>query len=155
MRVCRLAGRDVMSGRARRRDFIASSHAVRRRTDRGGGYDERCRKPGKAVGGDLVQVKTIIPPTIDPEAFEPRASDFATLADARAYRSRRPGLRLLDRQAHGSTAAARASAGRCTLDRCSAGVPLLEVRRPRPARSGRRSWPRHCQSRITGLILTM
>jgi ABC-type Zn uptake system ZnuABC Zn-binding protein ZnuA len=35
-----------------------------------------------AVGGDLVQVKTIIPPMADPEAFEPRASDLATLADA-------------------------------------------------------------------------
>ena len=35
-----------------------------------------------AVGGELVRVKTIVPPMADPEAFEPRASDFSMLLDA-------------------------------------------------------------------------
>ncbi|OLB68760.1 MAG: hypothetical protein AUI16_30975 [Alphaproteobacteria bacterium 13_2_20CM_2_64_7] len=35
-----------------------------------------------AVTGDLAQVETIIPPAADPEAFEPRPSDFAKLKGA-------------------------------------------------------------------------
>src|SRR5262245_54887909 len=36
----------------------------------------------RAVTGDLAQVETIIPPAADPEAFEPRPSDFAKLKGA-------------------------------------------------------------------------
>lgn len=35
-----------------------------------------------AVGGEVVQVKTIVPPGTDPEAFEPRVSDLSMLSDA-------------------------------------------------------------------------
>jgi ABC-type Zn uptake system ZnuABC Zn-binding protein ZnuA len=76
------------------------------------------------VGGDLVQVKTIVPPMIDPEAFEPRVGDLAALANADMVV--RVGLgydfwidRLTDRpdlQQGGSR----------SVD-ASAGVPLLEV----------------------------
>jgi ABC-type Zn uptake system ZnuABC Zn-binding protein ZnuA len=34
------------------------------------------------VGGDLVQVQSIVPPSADPESFEPRASDLALISDA-------------------------------------------------------------------------
>jgi ABC-type Zn uptake system ZnuABC Zn-binding protein ZnuA len=80
-----------------------------------------------AVGGDLVQVKTIVPPMTDPETFEPRASDLATLADADfivrvglgydfwidklTERLRRPELQ---------------QGGPRSID-ASAGIPLLEV----------------------------
>lgn len=81
----------------------------------------------RAVGGDLVQVRTIVPPMTDPEAFEPRASDLATLSDADlivrvglgydhwlerlAQRLQRPGLE---------------PGGARWVD-TSTGVPLLEV----------------------------
>jgi ABC-type Zn uptake system ZnuABC Zn-binding protein ZnuA len=81
----------------------------------------------KAVGGDLVQVKTIIPPMLDPEAFEPRASDFATLADADLIV--RVGLgfdfwidRLTDRLQRPELQ----QGGPRSID-ASTGVPLLEV----------------------------
>ncbi len=81
----------------------------------------------KAVGGDLVQVKSIIPPMIDPEAFEPRASDFATLADADLIV--RVGLgfdfwidRLTDRLQRSEFQ----QGGSRSID-ASTGVPLLEV----------------------------
>ncbi|SPP97059.1 Periplasmic solute binding protein [Bradyrhizobium vignae] len=35
-----------------------------------------------AVGGDVIEVKTIVPPGTDPEPFEPRVSDLSTLSDA-------------------------------------------------------------------------
>ncbi|MFM0061074.1 metal ABC transporter substrate-binding protein [Paraburkholderia phytofirmans] len=80
-----------------------------------------------AVGGDLVRVKTIIPPTIDPEAFEPRASDFANLA--RADLIVRVGLgydfwidRLTDRLRRPELQ----QGGLRSID-ASTGIPLLEV----------------------------
>jgi ABC-type Zn uptake system ZnuABC Zn-binding protein ZnuA len=81
----------------------------------------------KAVGGDLVQVKTIIPPTIDPEAFEPRASDFATLADADLIV--RVGLGYdfwIDRLTERLQRPELQQGGLRSLD-ASTGVPLLEV----------------------------
>jgi ABC-type Zn uptake system ZnuABC Zn-binding protein ZnuA len=36
----------------------------------------------RAVGGDLVVVEAIVPPAVDPEAFEPRASDLERLRGA-------------------------------------------------------------------------
>jgi len=81
----------------------------------------------KAVGADLVHVKTIIPPTTDPEAFEPRASDFAKLADAELIV--RVGLgydywidRLTDRLQRPELQ----QSGPRSVD-ASTGVPLLEV----------------------------
>jgi ABC-type Zn uptake system ZnuABC Zn-binding protein ZnuA len=80
-----------------------------------------------AVGGDLVQVKTIVPPMTDPEAFEPRASDLATLFDADLIV--RVGLgydfwidRLTDRLHRPDLR----QGGARSVD-ASAGVPLLEV----------------------------
>ena len=80
-----------------------------------------------AVGGDLVHVRTLVPPQSDPEAFEPRASDLAMLSGAQLIV--RVGLGqdfwlgpLLARM-HG-TAARPAAAP--VVD-ASAGVPLLEV----------------------------
>jgi ABC-type Zn uptake system ZnuABC Zn-binding protein ZnuA len=81
----------------------------------------------KAVGGDLVHVKTIIPAATDPEAFEPRASDFAKLADADLIV--RIGLgydywidRLTDRLQRPELQ----QGGLHSID-ASTGVPLLEV----------------------------
>jgi ABC-type Zn uptake system ZnuABC Zn-binding protein ZnuA len=81
----------------------------------------------KAVGGDFVRVKTIIPPATDPEAFEPRASDFAKLADAELIV--RVGLgydywidRLTDRLQRPELQ----QGGPRSVD-ASTGVPLLEV----------------------------
>src|SRR3954468_3002095 len=34
------------------------------------------------VGGDHVRIRTLVPAQADPEAFQPRASDLATLAGA-------------------------------------------------------------------------
>ncbi|MCY1339780.1 Manganese-binding lipoprotein MntA [compost metagenome] len=81
----------------------------------------------KAVGGDLVEVKAIVPPMSDPEAFEPRASDLATLADADLVV--RVGLgydvwidRLTDRLRRRELQ----RGGARSID-ASAGVPLLET----------------------------
>ncbi|MFM0341920.1 metal ABC transporter substrate-binding protein [Paraburkholderia fungorum] len=80
-----------------------------------------------AVGGDLVQVKTIVPPATDPEAFEPRASDFAKLAHADLIV--RVGLgydvwidRLTDRLQRPDLQ----QGGPRSID-ASTGIPLLEV----------------------------
>jgi ABC-type Zn uptake system ZnuABC Zn-binding protein ZnuA len=81
----------------------------------------------KVVGGDLVQVKTIVPPMMDPEAFEPRASDLATLADADLLV--RVGLGYdfwIDRLADQLRRPELQQGGARSVD-ASAGVPLLEV----------------------------
>jgi ABC-type Zn uptake system ZnuABC Zn-binding protein ZnuA len=81
----------------------------------------------QAVGGDLVRVETIVPPATNPEEFEPRASDFAKLADAQLIV--RVGLgydywidRLTDRLQRPELQ----PGGPGSID-ASAGVPLLEV----------------------------
>jgi ABC-type Zn uptake system ZnuABC Zn-binding protein ZnuA len=81
-----------------------------------------------AVAGDLAQVETIIPPAADPEAFEPRPSDFAKLKGASIVI--RIGLgydhwldKLLSR--HGDAAVNRGGAGYVDA---SVGVPLLEIK---------------------------
>ncbi|REG49123.1 zinc/manganese transport system substrate-binding protein/zinc transport system substrate-binding protein [Paraburkholderia sp. BL6669N2] len=80
-----------------------------------------------AVGGDLVRVQSIIPPAGDPEAFEPRVSDFAKLAHADLIV--RVGLgydfwidRLTDRLQRPELQ----QGGPRSID-ASAGIPLLEV----------------------------
>jgi ABC-type Zn uptake system ZnuABC Zn-binding protein ZnuA len=72
-----------------------------------------------AVCGDLVFVRTIVPPKADPESFEPRVSDLALLS----------GAALVVRVGLGydfwlEPLLARA---RCPVVDASAGVPLLEV----------------------------
>ncbi|VTU25796.1 Pneumococcal surface adhesin A [Variovorax sp. PBS-H4] len=80
----------------------------------------------QAVGGPLVEVRTVAPPMADPESFEPRASDLALIASAALVV--RIGLgydhwleKLLDRR------------GRSFCNRpapvvdASSGIPLLEV----------------------------
>jgi ABC-type Zn uptake system ZnuABC Zn-binding protein ZnuA len=85
------------------------------------------------VAGELVRVRTIVSPQADAEAFEPRASDMATLADAALVV--RVGLgydfwldRLLARVPR--------SEGLVIVD-ASLGIPLLEVKGRDPfARDG-------------------
>ena len=81
-----------------------------------------------AVGGDLVAVETIVPPAVDPEAFEPRPSDFEKLRGAELLV--RVGLgydhwleRLLAR-----TGNRRLMRGGEDYVDASLGIPLLEVR---------------------------
>jgi ABC-type Zn uptake system ZnuABC Zn-binding protein ZnuA len=81
-----------------------------------------------AVAGDLAQVETIIPPAADPEAFEPRPSDFAKLKGASIVI--RTGLgydHWLDKllSTHGDAAVNRGGAGYVDA---SVGVPLLEIK---------------------------
>ncbi len=81
-----------------------------------------------AVTGDLAQVETIIPPAADPEAFEPRPSDFAKLKGASIVI--RIGLgydHWLDKllSMHGDAAVNRGGAGYVDA---SVGVPLLEIK---------------------------
>lgn len=78
-----------------------------------------------AVGGDLVEIRTIVPPQADAEAYEPRPSDLTTLADAALIF--RVGLgydfwleQLLARRPQARREGAIVDA--------SAGVPLLEVK---------------------------
>jgi ABC-type Zn uptake system ZnuABC Zn-binding protein ZnuA len=81
-----------------------------------------------AVGGDFVQVKTIVPQGTNPEAFEPRPSDLSTLAGADLIV--RVGLGYdfwideLTNQLHRPELQ---PGGARSVD-ASAGVPLLEVR---------------------------
>jgi ABC-type Zn uptake system ZnuABC Zn-binding protein ZnuA len=82
----------------------------------------------QAVTGDLAQVKTIIPPATDPEAFEPRPSDLAILKDAAVVV--RVGLgydHWLDKLLllHGDMAVNRRGDGYVDA---SVGIPLLEVK---------------------------
>jgi ABC-type Zn uptake system ZnuABC Zn-binding protein ZnuA len=86
-----------------------------------------------AVGGDLVQVKTVIPPTANPEEFEPKATDLATLMDADLIV--RVGLgydfcidRLTDRLGRPDLQ----QGGTRSVD-VSTGIPLLEVTGRDPA----------------------
>jgi ABC-type Zn uptake system ZnuABC Zn-binding protein ZnuA len=79
------------------------------------------------VGGDLVQVTSIIPPTANPEEFEPKASDLATLNDADLIV--RVGLgydfsidKLIERFGRPDLQ----QAGARSVD-VSAGIPLLEA----------------------------
>jgi len=80
-----------------------------------------------AVGGDLVRVQTLVPPLVDAEAFEPRASDLALIADAALVA--RIGLgydhwleKLLERRGRMGRPAQPDS----VVD-ASSGIPLLEV----------------------------
>lgn len=81
-----------------------------------------------AVGGDVVQVKTIVPPGTDPEAFEPRVSDLSTLHDADLIVRVGLGYDLwidkLTIQLHRPEFQA---GGRRSVD-ASTGVPVLEAR---------------------------
>ena len=82
----------------------------------------------EAVIGDLAQVEAIIPPSADPEAFEPRPSDLARLKGASVVV--RVGLgydHWLDKllSLHGDAAVNRRGAGYVDA---SFGIPLLEVR---------------------------
>ena len=82
----------------------------------------------QAVAGDLAQVETIIPPTADPEAFEPRPSDLARLKGASIVI--RVGLgydHWLDKllTIHGDAAVNRGGAGYVDA---SVGIPLLELK---------------------------
>jgi ABC-type Zn uptake system ZnuABC Zn-binding protein ZnuA len=81
-----------------------------------------------AVIGDLAQVETIIPPAVDPEAFEPRPSDLARLKGASVVI--RVGLgydHWLDKllSMHGDAAVNRG--GAAYVD-ASVGIPLLEMK---------------------------
>ncbi len=82
----------------------------------------------EAVTGDLARVETIIPPSADPEAFEPRPSDLARLKGASVVV--RVGLgydHWLDKllSLHGDAAVNRRGAGYVDA---SFGIPLLEVK---------------------------
>jgi ABC-type Zn uptake system ZnuABC Zn-binding protein ZnuA len=82
----------------------------------------------RAVMGDLAQVETIIPAAADPEAFEPRPSDFARLKGASVVV--RVGLgydHWLDKllSMHGDAVINRGGAGYVDA---SVGIPLLEVK---------------------------
>lgn len=76
-----------------------------------------------SVGGELVQVRTMAPPTANPESFEPRASDLALIANAALVV--RVGLgydhwleKLLERRGKG---------GPGSIVDVSRAIPLLEV----------------------------
>jgi ABC-type Zn uptake system ZnuABC Zn-binding protein ZnuA len=80
----------------------------------------------ESVGGDAVQVRTMVPPMADPESFEPRASDLALLATAALVL--RIGLgydhwleKLVDRRGRGHD-----REPSLVVD-ASSGIPLLEV----------------------------
>ena len=82
----------------------------------------------EAVTGDLARVETIIPPSADPEAFEPRPSDLSRLKGASVVV--RVGLgydHWLDKllSLHGDAAVNRRGAGYVDA---SFGIPLLEVK---------------------------
>jgi ABC-type Zn uptake system ZnuABC Zn-binding protein ZnuA len=81
-----------------------------------------------AVGGDLVEVETIVPPGSDPEAFEPRPGDLDKIR--RADVLVRVGLGYdywLDRLI-GQIADKRLMRGGESYVDASAGIPLLEIR---------------------------
>ena len=81
-----------------------------------------------AVGGDLVEVETIVPPGSDPEAFEPRPGDLDKVRHADVLI--RVGLGYdywLDRLA-GQAADRRLMRGGEGYVDASAGIPLLEIR---------------------------
>jgi ABC-type Zn uptake system ZnuABC Zn-binding protein ZnuA len=81
-----------------------------------------------AVGGDLVEVQTIVPPGSDPEAFEPRPGDLDKVR--RADVLLRVGLGYdywLDRLI-GQIADQRLMRGGEAYVDASAGIPLLEIR---------------------------
>jgi ABC-type Zn uptake system ZnuABC Zn-binding protein ZnuA len=81
-----------------------------------------------AVGGDLVEVETIVPPGSDPEAFEPRPGDLEKVRHADVLI--RVGLGYdywLDRLI-GQTADKRLMRGGEGYVDASAGIPLLEIR---------------------------
>jgi len=80
-----------------------------------------------AVGGELVQVQSVVSPLADAETFEQKASDLALIANAQVVV--RVGLgydhwleKLLERRAHGG-----ASRDPGSVVDASTGVPLLEV----------------------------
>jgi ABC-type Zn uptake system ZnuABC Zn-binding protein ZnuA len=82
----------------------------------------------RAVSGDLAQVEAIVPPTTDPEAFEPRPSDLVRLKGAAVIV--RVGLgydHWLDKllSTHGDASIQRGGAGYVDA---SFGIPLLEVK---------------------------
>lgn len=82
----------------------------------------------QAVAGDIAQVETIVPLAADPEAFEPRPSDFARLKGASIVV--RVGLGYDDwlnklLMLHGDAAVNRGGAGYVDA---SVGIPLLEVK---------------------------
>jgi ABC-type Zn uptake system ZnuABC Zn-binding protein ZnuA len=82
----------------------------------------------RAVTGDLAQVESIIPPSADPEAFEPRPSDLAKLKGAGVVV--RIGLgydHWLDKLLwlHGDAVVNRRGPGHVDA---SVGIPLLEVK---------------------------
>src|SRR5262249_50968234 len=80
-----------------------------------------------AVGGDLVTVDTIVPPAVDPEAFEPRPGDLEKIRGAQLLLRVGLGydywLDKLVRQA-GDKRLMRGSEGYVDA---STGIPLLEV----------------------------
>src|SRR5206468_2619390 len=81
-----------------------------------------------AVGGDLVEVQTIVPPGSDPEAFEPRPGDIDRLRHADVLV--RIGLGYdywLDRLI-GQIGDRRLMRGGDAYVDASAGIPLLEIR---------------------------
>ena len=81
-----------------------------------------------AVGGDLVEVETIVPPGSDPEAFEPRPGDLDKVRHADVLI--RVGLGYdywLDRLI-GQIADQRLMRGGEAYVDASAGIPLLEIR---------------------------
>ena len=81
-----------------------------------------------AVGGDLVTVESIVPPGVDPEAFEPRPGDLGRLR--RADLLVRVGLGYdywLDALVKQTGEKRLMRGGEANLD-ASAGIPLLEIR---------------------------
>src|SRR5438132_4687877 len=89
-----------------------------------------------AVGGDLVEVETIVPPGSDPEAFEPRPGDLDKVRHADVLI--RVGLGYdywLDRLI-GQIADQRLTRGGEAYVDASAGVPLLEIRGQRVVNEG-------------------
>src|SRR5580704_13761798 len=80
------------------------------------------------IGGDLVAVETIVPPAVDPEAFEPRPSDLDKVRHADLLV--RVGLGYdywLDKLV-AQTGDKRLMRGGDAYVDASAGVPLLEIR---------------------------
>lgn len=80
------------------------------------------------VGGNLVTVESIVPPGVDPEAFEPRPGDFGRLR--RADLLVRVGLGYdywLDALVKQTGEKRLMRGGESNLD-ASAGIPLLEIR---------------------------
>jgi ABC-type Zn uptake system ZnuABC Zn-binding protein ZnuA len=78
-----------------------------------------------AVGGDLVETRTIVPAQADAEAYEPRASDLAVLADAALIVRVGLGYDFWLEQLLARGPQPRADG---SLVDASAGVPLLEVK---------------------------